>query len=264
MSNFIEKYFDVTPDPRATKSYLIGNPLQTLLLLAIYVCFVKKWGPFIMQNRKPFELKAVLIIYNIVQVLMNGYFVYVATPLILYHREWFGRCFRINESDPEIEKLNMHLSYSFCVVKIVDLFDTIFFVLRKRHKQVSFLHFYHHIMVCSASCLIYRYVPNGHINIMAYVNSTVHTVMYFYYLMSSLKPNLKQSIWWKKYITIMQMAQFVFLSLFVYYPRRNGENCGYPFKLMSFVLYQNFILFYLFAKFYIKTYVSVTKSTSKQ
>ncbi|XP_055915268.1 elongation of very long chain fatty acids protein 7-like isoform X2 [Eupeodes corollae] len=261
MVNFIEKYFDVTPDPRSIKLDLMGSPLQILIILTIYVCFVKKWGPLLMKNRKPFELKAVIIVYNIFQVLINGYLVYAATPLLLYHRDWVGSCLRIDETDPEIEKFHMRLSYLFCMIKILDLCDTIFFVLRKHYQQISFLHLYHHLMVGTAACLIFRYVPNGHLGITGYVNSFVHTIMYVYYLISILSPNLKQSIWWKKYITVMQMVQFVFVSLYILYPWMKGQNCGYPFKLLPFALLQNFVLLYLFSNFYIKTYRSTAKSS---
>lgn len=37
------------------------------------------------------------------------------------------------------------------MAKIIELLDTVFFVLRKKHQQVSFLHVYHHTLmpICS-------------------------------------------------------------------------------------------------------------------
>lgn len=35
-------------------------------------------------------------------------------------------------------------SYMYLSLKILDLFDTVFFILRKKHEHVSFLHVYHH------------------------------------------------------------------------------------------------------------------------
>lgn len=37
--------------------------------------------------------------------------------------------------------------YYFYCLKLLDLCDTIFFVLRKNTRQVSFLHLYHHVAV---------------------------------------------------------------------------------------------------------------------
>jgi hypothetical protein len=39
-----------------------------------------------------------------------------------------------------------------------------------------------------------------------YVNSFVHTVMYSYYLVTSLWPEYKEKLWWKKYITQLQLV----------------------------------------------------------
>lgn len=38
----------------------------------------------------------------------------------------------------------VQVSYLFYILKLVDLFDTVFFILRKKNNQVTFLHIYHH------------------------------------------------------------------------------------------------------------------------
>ncbi|XP_055915267.1 elongation of very long chain fatty acids protein 7-like isoform X1 [Eupeodes corollae] len=259
MVNFIEKYFDVTPDPRSADWFLIGSLKQTCLIVACYAFFVKKLGPSLMKNRKPFELRTIIRIYNISQICINGYLVFKASPYILGRSIWTGRCFSVDESNPETERYTLWLSYTYCLVKILDLLDTVFFVLRKRYNQVSFLHFYHHLLLALLAPVVYHYNPNGHMGVMGYINSIVHTVMYFYYFLSNLSPNMKNSIWWKKYITLMQMGQFVFLTGFFLYPLINGEFCGYPFKFLYFALAQNFVFMILFSNFYIKTYVTKAK-----
>jgi hypothetical protein len=39
-----------------------------------------------------------------------------------------------------------------------------------------------------------------------YVNSFVHVVMYSYYLLTSVWPEYRNNLWWKKYITQLQMV----------------------------------------------------------
>jgi hypothetical protein len=39
-----------------------------------------------------------------------------------------------------------------------------------------------------------------------YVNSVVHVVMYCYYFVTSMWPQYKNNLWWKKYITQLQMV----------------------------------------------------------
>lgn len=47
------------------------SPLPVTFMLIIYLCFVLKGGPSWMENREPFKLTRVLIIYNAYQVLFS-------------------------------------------------------------------------------------------------------------------------------------------------------------------------------------------------
>lgn len=50
-----------------------------------------------------------------------------------------------------------YITYSFLILKLTDYLDTIFFILRKKWNQVSFLHVYHHILVSSVTytCVLF-------------------------------------------------------------------------------------------------------------
>lgn len=49
-------------------------------------------------------------------------------------------------------------------------------------------------------------------------NSLVHTVMYTYYGLSSIGPAMHKYLWWKKYITLLQLVSIIemFLSCFIF------------------------------------------------
>jgi elongation of very long chain fatty acids protein 7 len=79
-------------------------------------------------------------------------------------------------------------------------------VLRKKQSHISFLHLYHHIGMAFGSYCAARFFAGGHHVLLGIVNSFVHSVMYFYYFLTSFKPELKQSIWWKKHLTQLQMV----------------------------------------------------------
>jgi hypothetical protein len=53
---------------------------------------------------------------------------------------------------------------------------------------------------------LYLQFTGGHGTFSGYVNSIVHAVMYAYYFVTSMWPEYKDSIWWKKYITQLQMV----------------------------------------------------------
>lgn len=58
-------------DPRTKSWPLSGSPTKLLLILGTYLYFCINFGPKYMKDRKPFELKKTLIIYNIVQVILS-------------------------------------------------------------------------------------------------------------------------------------------------------------------------------------------------
>ncbi|XP_075591206.1 putative fatty acid elongase 3 [Dermatophagoides farinae] len=88
----------------------------------------------------------------------------------------------------------------FIYSKYIELFDTAFLILRK--KPVPFLHWYHHATVLAFTWDAYaREMPSG--AIFATINYLVHSVMYFYYFLTSLKYKPK----WGITITIAQIVQ---------------------------------------------------------
>lgn len=100
----------------------------------------------------------------------------------------------------------------------------------------------------------------GHANILGLVNSYVHVIMYGYYFVTSFKPELKESIWWKRYITQVQMAQFAFLVFHNVVPLL--KTCAYPKFLHGILILQNLFMLILFGDFYYKAYVK--KNNSKK
>uniref|UniRef100_A0A2K5PU60 Elongation of very long chain fatty acids protein n=1 Tax=Cebus imitator TaxID=2715852 RepID=A0A2K5PU60_CEBIM len=63
-------------DPRVEDWLLMSSPLPQTILLGLYVYFVTSLGPKLMENRKPFELKKVMITYNFFIVLFSVYMCY--------------------------------------------------------------------------------------------------------------------------------------------------------------------------------------------
>ena len=116
--------------------------------------------------------------------------------------------------------------------QILDFLDTIFIVIRKRTRQLSFLHVFHHMSIfvvywinISIACVhprcatpLPRVVPslystdtpsfadNGDGYLAIILNSCVHFVMYSYYLIVAVTGRTPA---WKRYVTHLQMAQFV-------------------------------------------------------
>ena len=81
-----------------------------------------------------------------------------------------------------------------------------FFVLRKKDRQISFLHVFHHSGMVFMSFGVVKYYPGGNIVFYGMLNSMVHTVMYLYYMLAAMGPEWQKFLWWKKHITRIQMV----------------------------------------------------------
>ena len=62
---------------------LMDSMTPTVLMCLGYVILVKYVGPWLMQDRKPFELKKVLIVYNAAQVIFSAWQFYEVSPHML-------------------------------------------------------------------------------------------------------------------------------------------------------------------------------------
>lgn len=80
-------------------------------------------------------------------------------------------------------------------------------------QQVSLLHVYHHASISCIWWLITYSAPGGDAYFSAALNSLVHVVMYAYYLLAILLGRDARAraryLFWGKYLTQFQMAQFV-------------------------------------------------------
>lgn len=86
----------------------------------------------------------------------------------------------------------------------------------------------------------------------AQMNSFIHVIMYSYYGLAAFGPWIQKYLWWKRYLTMLQLVQFhvtighTALSLYT--------DCPFP-KWMHWALIAYAISFiFLFLNFYIRTY----------
>uniref|UniRef100_A0A1B0D2R8 Elongation of very long chain fatty acids protein n=1 Tax=Phlebotomus papatasi TaxID=29031 RepID=A0A1B0D2R8_PHLPP len=96
-----------------------------------------------MENRKPFQLRSVLIVYNAIQVIFSTWLFYEACVA-----GWLtGYSYRCQPVDYSRTPLAMRMAngcWWYYFSKFTEFFDTFFFVMRKRYDQVSTLHVIHH------------------------------------------------------------------------------------------------------------------------
>ena len=65
-------------------------------------------------------------------------------------------------------------------------------------------------------------------------------------------PAVQKYLWWKRYITEMQLLQFVSFSIHGCIPL--FTSCNYPYQGSLFILFLGVLFFSLFTNFYIQSY----------
>lgn len=60
----------------------MSSPLPQAIVIAAYIYFVTSLGPRIMENRKAFDLKGVLVVYNFSVVALSLYMIYEVSRVL--------------------------------------------------------------------------------------------------------------------------------------------------------------------------------------
>ncbi|XP_054160055.1 elongation of very long chain fatty acids protein 7-like [Oppia nitens] len=213
---FLYDYWIRECDPRTRHHFLTRNgPERCLLVMIFWLLFVIRWGPDWMRNRKPMNLRTVMLAYNTFMVAVNAYFFYRALHWLNFGRRlWEFEFPERNDNSPStLALIDEHVLYSY--TKFIDLMDTVFFVLRKKDRHLSFLHLYHHFTVPVLAWVVMKIAPTVvPIGVFAALNTFVHTFMYAYYALSAFGPQMQRYLWWKHYITIAQILQFAILIIY--------------------------------------------------
>ncbi|XP_065572274.1 very long chain fatty acid elongase 7-like [Artemia franciscana] len=252
LNNIIE-----SGDSRVAEWFLVKSPIPVICVMILYIIFVIV-APRVMENRKPFDLKFVLMVYNAFQIYLSAWMAY-ETFMSAWLSNYDLRCQPVDTSTSPLAMRMARACWWFYFSKYIDLLDTVFFILRKKQSQVTFLHVYHHCTMIFNWWMGMKYAPGGQSFFVAMLNSMVHTVMYSYYLLSGFGPKVQKYLWWKRYLTQFQLIQFVLITVHILYGYFN--NCDFPNFLVWFVSLYCFTLIGLFSNFYIRSYL---KSSAKK
>ncbi|CAG5043111.1 unnamed protein product [Parnassius apollo] len=131
-------------DPRVKHWFLMTSPWPLISIIAGYLTLIKIILPKYMRNRPPYELKIVIKWYNIVQIVANAivaWGILTSGWTTTYH---FGCMLPDYSMNPEAVRMLRFMWWTI-ILKSMELIETTFFLLRKKERQASFLHIYHHV-----------------------------------------------------------------------------------------------------------------------
>ncbi|XP_078481362.1 very long chain fatty acid elongase 4-like [Ciona intestinalis] len=239
-------------DVRTKDWFLVHSPWPPLAVLVWYIIFSIN-GRSMMKDRSPFQLKGVLIIYNFSLVILSAYMSYEFF-MTSYLSGYSLFCQPVDYSYDELPMRIARVSWWYFISKYIEILDTVFFILRKKFNQVSFLHVYHHSTMLVNWWLGIKYVAGGQSFFIGMLNSFVHVVMYAYYGLTCFGPQVQKYLWWKKYLTMFQLTQFV--AIFVHCSYNLWADCEFPDWLNLLVMFYMVSLIMLFLNFYIQSYLN--------
>eukprot|EP01147_Barroeca_monosierra_P003604 gene3604-6196_t len=213
----------------------------------------------LMKSRPAFTLKLPMMIYNVAQVILCSMMtaglanaIRVAEPIAI-----LGTKLRV----PNIFGLSLPFSadgefwlFVHYLSKFLDFFDTIFIALRKKDRQLSFLHLYHHATIGPIwGLLLYLGYGSGVAMFGACINSFTHVLMYTHYFVSAL--NIRHPF--KPFITSWQIFQFYSCVVHAVTCLTPLEKV-YPKPLALLQIAYHLTMIVLFSKFFQETYKTPT------
>jgi GNS1/SUR4 family len=163
--------------------------------------------------------------------------------------------------------------YNQCSFKIIKFLCSL-----DRSQNISWRswNIFRHAQHCSSRCDVcknFKFSPK--------ITDVLLLNRYTYYMLAAIGPHMQKYLWWKKYLTSMQMVQFIVvflhaMQLFLYNP------CGFPivyvyiiighaamffflFKGLDFETVNHLIIYFLLLcqAFYVKSYVSKKTDMNK-
>ena len=218
-------------------------PLGMTALYFMMIMHGRRW----MRFREPFDMRTGMVIYNLYQTAINAFMV---AGLIMEVQSsgmrWWGSGIERSARGHTLA----FLLYAHYHNKYVEYMDTVFMVLRKKDRQISFLHVYHHVLMTWSWFAVLRWGPGGDAWFGACCNSLIHVLMYSYNLLRTLGIPCP----WKKILTQMQMVQFglcfsqsVYVGLFC-------DAGTYPCFLTTLQMFVMVNMLVLFGNFYQQQY----------
>ncbi|XP_064488418.1 very long chain fatty acid elongase 1-like [Ornithodoros turicata] len=256
----LHQYYILLADSRTRSWPLMGSPVPIASIIAFYLLFATHLGPRLMRDHKPLNIRRIVCIYNVIMVCLSFYFIYISIQYVVMFKGGYLLCL---PSDSRASPENMYFltrAWYYLLMKAGEMLDTAFFVLMKKDSHLSFLHILHHSLALWSVWLTLTIGVTGQVYSFPLLNSAVHVVMYSYYAMAAMGPSVKRHLWWKKYVTLCQIAQFVLLSCHALIPV--FVDCGFPKFLSAVGALEGFLFAALFSDFYYTRYVRKVKKVT--
>ncbi|XP_035228822.1 elongation of very long chain fatty acids protein 7-like [Stegodyphus dumicola] len=254
MTTSMEQFKDLfsAGDPMIREKFLLKTITPMITIVSSYVFFVKVIGPAIMEKRKPIDIRRIMIFYNFSLAFFYVYLIVKGVQFVPKLGFSFF-CGALDSQNPVVADF-FALGYEMYVVRYIELLDTVFLVLSKKFNMITPLHVFHHAVVPIFGWLGFRTETSAYLSVFIGINGFVHVVMYTYYAIASLGPYYQKYLWWKKYLTSLQILQFLFMTLYLLFMSAIG--CITSKITFAICVFLNVFFFFLFVNYYRRTFLT--------
>jgi len=241
-----------------TSDWPLSDFRTAFYIAAAYLAFVVIGSGIMMAGVPAMDPYPLKFIYNVSQIMLCSYMT-IEGFMIAYRNDYtVFPCEPFDSVNPPVGKL----LWLFYISKVWDFWDTIFIVLGKKWRQLSFLHVYHHTTIFLFYWLNVNVNYDGDIYLTIVLNGFIHTVMYTYYFVSmhTKVPETGKSlpIWWKSSLTSLQLLQFV--TMMTQGTILVTTTCeSLSLRVTSVYVAYILSLFVLFAQFFVENYMKPKK-----
>lgn len=193
-------------------------------------------------STKPLQINTFLIGYNLTVSFANAVCFILMVSTVFESDHMFSK--RRHDNVQRAASL-------YWILKLIEMFDTVFMVMRHKTSQITTLHVYHHASMVLLTDYYCHLAPWPAITPPTAINAFVHVLLYLYYGLSVSGPVSNR---WKRHLTELQLAQFGIGLLHATY--------GYLYHgFCVFSIAYGISMIGLFGNFYYRAYCLPRKST---
>eukprot|EP01095_Lingulamoeba_sp_RSL-Kostka_P016821 TRINITY_DN839_c4_g1_i1.p1 TRINITY_DN839_c4_g1~~TRINITY_DN839_c4_g1_i1.p1 ORF type:complete len:304 (-),score=36.70 TRINITY_DN839_c4_g1_i1:87-998(-) len=254
VSLYYDLFEDIESKWSAKYSPIIDDYTYSLPLFAtsFYLIIVLLYNRFVTPSKKSSGalIKYILAGWNLFLSILSTIIAYKTIPTLYDYVNEHGFDMFICLPDRSLFTGKQYFwIWIFCLSKYFEYIDTFFLMIKRR--KLIFLHWYHHSTVLLYVWISFVLLPGGSGYIFGSMNAVVHSIMYFYYFLTSIGISLPIS----QFITIIQLTQMV-IGVVVgtiwtyYYYIGHLCDCSAPtfYIIITYLLYGSY--FYLFSQFF--------------
>ena len=227
---------------------LLSLFLKNSFIFWLYIGIISVTNILSIAENIPIKInKYVIATYNICNSIINLYIVCMMFPYISNN---------LGIKTIGDNKLHKYLYWHY-LTKYLDFCDTIIMILQHKWRQVHLLQLFHHSTIGVLWKIVLTEIVPGTVPATyafgAFLNSFIHTIMYFHYFITT--NGYKNPF--KKYLTNMQIIQFVIVAIHSIYIWFNIPT------LKALSVYQLEYMLCMLSLFYYQLYYIPIKSKKK-